>query len=115
MCNAMARGHVWPLAKNAKLHSINSNNRLLSKLIVCCSCSFLPLVSLQIRYLLKCFKPWNLLTFSFGILTMIQYKTNVKKEAKGQVGTEIDLQETKAEQSQRLWRTETNVQNSIKR
>ena len=28
---------------------------------------------------------------------------------------EIDLQETKTEQSQRLWRTETNVQTSIKR
>ena len=27
--------------------------------------------------------------------------------------TEIDLQETKTEQSQKLWRTETNVQNSI--
>ena len=82
----VALKYVGPFAKNAKLHSIN---RLL-KLIVCCSCSFLPFVFLQIRYLLKCFKPLNLLvqstTFSFGNLFHIQYKTNVKKKVKGQVG-----------------------------
>ena len=81
----------------------------------------MPLVFLQIRYLLKCFKPLNLLvqstTFSFGNFFHIQYKTNVKKKLKRKAKweTEIDLQETKTEQSQRLWRTETNVQNSIKR
>ena len=44
----------------------------------------MPLVFLQIRYLLKCFKPLNLLvqstTFSFGNLFYIQYKTKVKKK-----------------------------------
>ena len=36
------------------------------------------------------------------------------KKRKAKWETEIDLQETKTEQSQKLWRTETNIQNSIK-
>ena len=91
MCNPMARGPYvalqtvfcgpqvrWAVGKNAKLHSIN---RLL-KLIVC--------IVMQIQYLLKCFQSLNLLvqstTFSFGNCFYIQYKNNVKKKAKGQVG-----------------------------
>ena len=71
----------------------------------------MPLVLLQIGYLLKCFKPLNLLVqstmFSFGNLFHIQYKSNVKKKLKRKAKweTEIDLQET----------TETKAQNSIKR
>ena len=38
-----------------------------------------------------------------------------RKKRKAKWETEINLQETKTEQSQRLWRTEINVQNSIKR
>ena len=77
----VALKYVGPLAKNAELHSIN---RLL-KFIVCCSCLFSPLDFLQIRYLLKCFKPLNLLVHStFGNFFHIQYKSNVKKKAKGQ-------------------------------
>ena len=44
-------------------------------------------------------------TFSFANFFPIQYKSNVQKKAKGR----------KTEQSWRLWSTETNVQNSIKR
>ena len=55
-----------------------------------------------LRFLLAIF-------FIFNIKPMSRKKQKAKKE------TEIDLQETKTEQSQRLWRTETNVQNSIKR
>ena len=39
----------------------------------------------------------------------------MKLKQKAKWKTEIDLQEIKTEQSQRLWRTETNVQTSIER
>ena len=49
--------------------------------------------------------------FIFDIKPMSRKK--LKRKAKWE--TEIDLQETKTEQGHRLWRTETNVPNSIKR
>ena len=55
-------------------------------------------------------------TFSFGNFFFIFIiKPMSRKKRKPKWETEIDLQETKTEQSQRLWRTETNVQNSMKR
>ena len=53
--------------------------------------------------------------FFWQIFFIFNIKPMSRKKRKAKWETEIDLHETKTEQCQRLWRTETNVQNSIKR
>ena len=110
----VALKYVGPLAKNAKLHSIDYSNSLYAVCVNFCH-SF----SCKYDICWNVSSPWiylfSPLRFLLAIFFIFNIKPMSRKKRKAKWETEIDLQETKTEQSQRLWRTETNVQNSIKR
>ena len=105
----------WQKMRNSKLDKQTTQTHCMLSVLIFAISFLANTISVERYHSSTWIYLFSPLRFLLAICFIFNKKPMSRKKRKAKWETEIDFQETKTEQSQRLWRTETNVQNSIKR